>query len=143
MQFQEFHIGQTFRTKSLLVTNENIKEFASEFDPQYMHLDEEKAGKGRFNGIIASGIQTLAISFKLWVETGSYGEDVIAGTAMNNIRFLKPVLPGDELHTIVEVIDLQEKRNQTGVVTVTMSTFNNKQEKVFVGDLSVLVKYEV
>jgi len=142
MQYQEFHIGQIFRTKSLQVTSENIKEFASEFDPQYMHLDEEKAGKGRFGGIIASGIQTLAISFKLWVETGSYGEDVIAGTAMNNIRFLKPVYPGDELYTIVEVIDLQEKRNQTGIVTVTLSTYNDKEEKVFVGDLSVLVKNE-
>lgn len=142
MQFHEFHIGQTFTTKPLQVTSDNIKQFASEFDPQYMHLDEEKAARGRFNGIIASGIQTLAISFKLWVETGSYGEDVIAGTAMNNIRFIKPVYPGDELHTVVEVIDLQEKRNETGIVTVTLSTFNDKEEKVFVGDLSVLVKNE-
>ncbi|WP_046214086.1 MaoC family dehydratase [Paenibacillus wulumuqiensis] len=142
MQFQEFHIGQTFTTKPLQVTSDNIKQFASEFDPQYMHLDEEKAGQGRFDGIIASGIQTLAISFKLWVETGSYGEDVIAGTAMNNIRFIKPVYPGNELHTVVEVIDLQEKRNETGIVTVTMSTFNDREEKVFVGDLSVLVKNE-
>ncbi|MNY54399.1 bifunctional aldehyde dehydrogenase/enoyl-CoA hydratase [compost metagenome] len=105
-----------------------------------MHLDEEKAKQGRFNGIIASGIQTLAVSFKLWVETGSYGEDVIAGTAMNNIKFIKPVFPGDELHTMVEVIDVIEKKNENGIVTVRLSTFNQSDEKVFEGELSVLVR---
>ncbi|MGO4952939.1 hypothetical protein C5G87_16670 [Paenibacillus peoriae] len=140
MRFHEFYIGQVFKTKSLMLTKEDITKFAREFDPQYMHLDEEKALQGRFNGIIASGIQTLAVSFKLWVETGSYGDEVIAGTAMNNIKFIKPVYPGDELYTIVEVIGVKEKRNETGLVTVLLSTFNNKEEKVFEGDLSVLVK---
>ncbi|WP_342416791.1 MaoC family dehydratase [Paenibacillus sp. FSL R10-2782] len=139
MRYHEFYIGQLFRTKSLTLTKEDITRFATEFDPQYMHLDEDKATQGRFNGIIASGIQTLAVSFKLWVETGSYGDDVIAGTAMNNIRFIKPVYPGDELHTIVEVTALREKLNETGIVTVMLTTFNNKDEKVFEGELSVLV----
>ncbi|WP_226001400.1 MaoC family dehydratase [Paenibacillus sp. BJ-4] len=139
MRYHEFYIGQLFRTKSLTLTKEDITRFATEFDPQYMHLDEDKATQGRFNGIIASGIQTLAISFKLWVETGSYGDDVIAGTAMNNIRFIKPVYPGDELHTIVEVTALREKLNETGIVTVMLTTFNDKDKKVFEGELSVLV----
>ena len=105
MKLDEFTIGQVFETKSFKLTKEDITRFAGEFDPQYMHLDEEKANQGRFNGIIASGIHTLAISFKLWVEQGIYGDDVIAGTRMNNIKFIKPVYPNDELHTIVEVID--------------------------------------
>jgi acyl dehydratase len=114
--------------------------FAGEFDPQYMHLNEEKANQGRFNGIIASGIHTIAISFKLWIEQGLYGDDVIAGTRMNNIKFIKPVYPGDELHTIVEVIDKKTKKNETGILTVLLSTYNAKEEKVFEGDLSVLIK---
>ena len=140
MKLNEFTIGQVFETKSVKITKEDIMRFAGEFDPQYMHLDEEKANQGRFNGIIASGIQTLAISFKLWVEQGVYGDDVIAGTQMNNIKFIKPVYPGEELHTIVEVIDKKEKRNETGILTVLLSTFNDKEEKVFEGDLSVLIK---
>lgn len=140
MRFHEFFIGQVFRTKSLAITKENITSFAAEFDPQYMHLDEEKAQQGRFNGIIASGIQTLAVTFKLWVETGSYGEDVIAGTAMNNISFIKPVFPGDELYTIVEVIEVIEKKPENGIVTVRLSTLNHSNEKVFEGELSVLVR---
>ncbi|MFM9328590.1 MaoC/PaaZ C-terminal domain-containing protein [Paenibacillus mesotrionivorans] len=140
MRFSEFYIGQVFHTKAMRLTKGDIIRFASDFDPQYMHLDEVKAVQGRFNGIIASGIQTLAVSFKLWVETGSYGDDVIAGTAMNNIRFVKPVYPDDELHTIVEVTALKEKQGETGIVTVLLSTFNDKDEKVFEGELSVMVK---
>ena len=140
MKLDEFTIGQVFETKSFKLTKEDIMRFAGEFDPQYMHLDEEKANQGRFNGIIASGIHTLAISFKLWVEQGIYGDDVIAGTQMNNIKFIKPVYPDDELHTIVEVIDKKAKKNETGILTVLLSTFNDKEEKVFEGDLSVLIK---
>jgi acyl dehydratase len=140
MKLDEFIIGQVFETKSFKLTKEDIMRFAGEFDPQYMHLDEEKANQGRFNGIIASGIHTLAISFKLWVEQGIYGEDVIAGTRMNNIKFIKPVYPDDELHIVVEVIDKKAKNNETGILTVMLSTFNNKEEKVFEGDLSVLIK---
>ena len=140
MKLDEFTIGDVFETKSHKLTKEDIVRFAGEFDPQYMHLDEEKANQGRFNGIIASGIHTLAISFKLWVEEGRYGADIIAGTKMNNIKFIKPVYPDDELHTIIEVIDKKATKNETGLLTVLLSTFNDKEEKVFEGDLTVLIK---
>ncbi|WP_160726034.1 MaoC family dehydratase [Bacillus sp. USDA818B3_A] len=140
MKLDEFTKGQVFETKSFKLTKEDIMRFAGEFDPQYMHLDEEKANQGRFNGIIASGIHTLAISFKLWIEEGFYGEDVIAGTRMNNIKFIKPVYPEDELHIIVEVLDKKATKDETGILTVLLSTFNHNEEKVFEGDLSVLIK---
>lgn len=140
MKFNEFSVGQRFTTQSIKITKESITAFAAVYDPQYMHLDEEKAGQGRFKGIIASGIQTMAVTFKLWVETGTYGDDVIAGTAMNNLKFIKPVYPEDELHAVVEVSALQEKKNETGSVTVFLSTFNQRDEKVFEGELTVLIK---
>ncbi|MCM3537963.1 MaoC family dehydratase [Priestia endophytica] len=140
MKLDEFTIGQVIKTKSFKLTKERIMGFAEEFDPQYMHLDEEKAQQGRFNGIIASGIHTMALSFKLWIEEGMYGDDVIAGTEMNNIKFIKPVYPGDELHTIIEVIDKKTKKSETGILTVLLSTYNDKEQKVFEGDLSVLIR---
>jgi acyl dehydratase len=140
MKLDEFTIGQMFQTKSFKLTKEDIMRFAGEFDPQYMHLDEEKANQGRFNGIIASGIHTLAISFKLMIEEGIFGEDVIAGTRMNNVKFIKPVYPGDELHILVEVIDKKATKDESGILTVSLSTFNSKEEEVFEGDLSVLIK---
>lgn len=138
MKFEEFTLGRVFETASVTLTKESIMGFASVYDPQYMHLDEEKANAGRFRGIIASGIQTMAVSFKLWVETGAYGEEVVAGTAMNDIRFIKPVYPDDELRVEVEVIGLEEKR-RSGIVTVLLSTYNGKNEKVFSGELSALI----
>ncbi|WP_307893177.1 MaoC family dehydratase [Bacillus swezeyi] len=140
MKLDEFTIGQVFQTKSFELTKENVMNFAEEYDPQYMHLNEEKAKMGRFNGIIASGIQTLAITFKLWIEEGCHGDDVIAGTGMNNIKFLAPVYPNDKLNTIVKVIDKKPNKSQTGILTVLLSTYNHKEEKVFEGELSVLIK---
>lgn len=140
MKFDEFAIGQLFDTKHYQITKEEIMRFAGEFDPQYMHLDEEKAKQGRFEGIIASGIHTLSISFKAWIETGGYGEDVIAGTGMDKIKFIKPVYPGDELHTVVEVIDKKTVKEETGILTVLLSTYNDRDEKVFKGELSALMK---
>lgn len=140
MKFDEFAIGQVFETKSIKLTQEEIMKFAGEFDPQYMHLDEEKANQGRFNGIIASGIHTMSLSFKLWIEQGMYGEEIIAGTGMNNIKFIKPVYPDDELYTIVEVLDKNAVKQESGIVTVLLSTYNHKEEKVFRGELSVLIK---
>lgn len=138
MKFEEFALGRVFKTASITLSKESIMEFASAYDPQYMHLDEEKANAGRFRGIIASGIQTMAVSFKLWVETGVYGEEVVAGTSMNDIRFIKPVYPDDELRVEAEVIGLEEKR-RSGIVTVLLSTYNEKNEKVFSGELSALI----
>lgn len=139
MKFDEFSIGQVFKTNSLQVTKEEIMSFAKEFDPQYMHLDEAKTEQGRFNGIIASGIHTLSISFKLWVEQGIYGEDVIAGTGMDNIKFINPVYPEDKLHVIIEVIRKRKVKKDAGIITVLLSTYNDKAEKVFKGELSALV----
>lgn len=140
MKFDEFTIGLVFKTNSSTLTKEDIMSFASEFDPQYMHVDEKKANEGRFNGIIASGIHTLAISFKLWIEQDIYGDDIIAGTGMNNIKFIKPVYPGDELYTIVEIIDKKKMKKEAGIITALLSTYNAKQEKVFKGELSALIR---
>lgn len=140
MRLSEFSIGEVFITKSIKVTKEDIIRFAGEFDPQYMHLDEEKANQGMFNGIIASGMHTLAISFKLWVEEGNYGEDIVAGSRMNNIKFSKPVYPDDELHTVVKVIDKKAIKNEKGILTVLLSTINDKEEKVFQGEISAVMK---
>lgn len=140
MKLHEFEIGQTFTTETFTFTKENIMEFANVYDSQYMHIDEKKANESRFGGIIASGMHTLAISFKLWVEEEKYGADVIAGTQMNNVKFIRPVYPNDELHTVVEVVDKKEKENDTGILTVRLSTFNDKGKIVLKGDVSALIK---
>ncbi|WP_419887779.1 MaoC family dehydratase [Neobacillus niacini] len=138
MKFDELAIGQKFETSSYKVGKEEIIAFASQFDPQYMHIDEEKAKQSRFKGIIASGLHTLSLSFKLWVEAGVLGEDVIAGTGVNNLKFTKPVFPDDVLYVTTEVIK-KEERKGSGEVTLLLSSFKNNGEQVLRAEISALV----
>ncbi|KGM45103.1 MaoC family dehydratase [Neobacillus niacini] len=138
MKFKELSIGQKFETLSYKVGKNEIMTFASQFDPQYMHIDEEKAKQSRFKGIIASGLHTLSLSFKLWVETGVLGEDVIAGTGVNNLKFTKPVYPEDVLYVTAEVIK-KEERKGAGEVTLLLSSYKNNGEQVLQAEISALV----
>ncbi|MFS0855470.1 MaoC family dehydratase [Paenibacillus taichungensis] len=139
MKFNEYVLGETYRTESIQLSKKDIIDFAKIYDPQYMHIDEAKAKEGRFGSLIASGMQTMSTSFKLWVELGLYGEEVVAGTGMNNIKFIKPVFPDDEISVLSEVIELSPRRSRGGIVTVQLTTFNQNDEKVFQAELSALI----
>lgn len=139
MRFDEFILEQVFETRSIKVSKEEIMSFADQFDPQYMHLDEEKAKQGRFKGIIASGLHTLSLSFRLCIDVGMFGEEVIAGTGINNLRFIKPVFPDDALYSIIKVIDKKKTKNNAGIVTMLVTSFTNEGEKVLEFEMSALV----
>ncbi|MGN7398005.1 MaoC family dehydratase [Peribacillus frigoritolerans] len=138
MNFNEITIGEKFETASYKVSKEDIIAFATQFDPQYMHIDEEKAKQSRFGGLIASGLHTLSISFKLWVELDVFGDDVIAGTGVNNLKFTKPVYPDDVIYVTTEVIRKKEART-AGEVTLLLSSFKNDSEPVLQAEISALI----
>lgn len=138
LKFDEMNIGQFFETQSYKMSKEEIMSFALQYDPQYMHIDEEKAKQSRFKGIIASGLHTLSISFKLWIELGIVGDDVIAGTGINNLIFTKPVYPDDTLYVTAELISKKEKKGM-GEVTILLITYKNDGEQVLKAELSALV----
>ncbi|MCG7338947.1 MaoC family dehydratase [Staphylococcus sp. ACRSN] len=139
MKFDDFSIGDTFKTATYQISEDEIIKFASEFDPQYMHIDKKKASEGRFNGIIASGMHTMSLSFKLWVETGKYGEDVVAGTQMNNVKFSKPVYPNDTLRVVAEVTNKHSIKKENGLLTVALTTYNQNDIIVFKSELTALL----
>ncbi|WNS76172.1 MaoC/PaaZ C-terminal domain-containing protein [Bacillus sp. DTU_2020_1000418_1_SI_GHA_SEK_038] len=138
MNFNEITVGRKFETASYKVSKEDIISFASQFDPQYMHINEEKAKQSRFGGIIASGLHTLSISFKLWVELDVLGDHVIAGTGVNNLKFTKPVYPDDVIYVITEVIRKKEAKT-AGEVTLLLSSFKNDGELVLQAEISALI----
>jgi len=140
MKYDQFALGQVFITRHLTITQQDIVRFADEFDPAYMHLDPIKAEACRFGGLIASGIHIIAVTIKLWVELGFYGDDVIAGTGMDQIRFIKPVYPGDELQARIEVIAMSAKNNESGKIIFLLTTDNQQAETVFSGCLSILFR---
>jgi len=124
MKFEDFKIGERFETATYKMTKEKIQDFAREFDPQYMHLDEDKASQSTFGGIIASGLHTLNVSFKLWIELGVYGDDIVAGRSMDKLVFRKSVFPDDELFVRLLVTDKKLLKHGQGLVTMKMTTYN-------------------
>lgn len=139
MNFDMLTIGQAFKTGLHKVTEEEIITFASEYDPQYMHVDAKKAEKSIFKGIIASGLHTLNLSFKLWVELDLFGDNVIAGTGIDNLEFTKPVYPEDVLNVVATIIDKKEKE-KSGEVTILLSTYKNDGKiQVLKAELSALI----
>lgn len=142
MKFDEIPENKVFRTLTQRVTKKEIYSFASQYDPQYMHVDEEKAKNSMFGGMIASGLHTLSLTWKLWVEMALLGDDVIGGVGMDNVKFLRPVYPGDELYVEAEVIDKKEhpKKSDRGYFILLLKTFNQNEQQVLRVELTGLVK---
>ncbi|WP_397538033.1 MaoC/PaaZ C-terminal domain-containing protein [Rummeliibacillus pycnus] len=138
LKFNEIIIGQKFETESYKMKKDEIISFALQFDPQYMHIDEEKAKQSRFRGLIASGLHTISVSFKLWTDLNVLGDNLIAGTGIDHLKFVQPVFPDDVLYVTTEVIKKQE-RKEDGEVTLLLLSFKNDGELVLKADISALV----
>src|ERR1051325_3898610 len=102
-----------------LVTSEEIKRFASEYDPQPFHLDEAAAEQTPLKGLAASGWHTAAIAMRLALETRPFGPHPLLGIGVDELRWLAPVRPGDKLHLEGEVLELKpSKTKPQGIVRI-------------------------
>ena len=129
--FEDYKVGETFRSGSVAVTAERIKSFAAEFDPQPFHLDDERARASVFGGLVASGWHTAAMTMRLIVDSdlGPVGGTIGAG---GELRWPKPVRPGDTLHIEAEVLELRPSRSrpEVGLMKVLITTYNQAGEPV-------------
>jgi acyl dehydratase len=139
--FEDFAAGQTFGSGRLRVDADQIKAFAAEFDPQPFHLDGEAARASIFCGLAASGWHTAALTMRLLVEGEFKPAGGIIGTSFDELRWTRPVRPGDELHVESEVLEVRESgsRPSQGWVKVRTTTRNQNGEAVQVTVASFLV----
>lgn len=130
--FEDFEVGQSWESGSITLSEDEIIRFASEYDPQPMHTDPQAATQGRFGGLIASGWQVAAISMKLFVESGGYGETPMVGMGIDELRWRKPVRPGDRLRVVREVAELEksERRPGFGIIRTRVSVRNQDEDTV-------------
>jgi acyl dehydratase len=130
--FNEFHVGDRFETRGITLTDSQIVDFALTYDPQHMHVDATAAEAGPFGGLIASGFQTLALSFRLFYDLGLVVESNIVGPGMDEVRWTAPVKPGDTIRTAVEVIEARESRSKPdrGTVRFQFTVLNQRDETV-------------
>jgi acyl dehydratase len=138
---EDFAVGQVFRSGRMRIDSERIKTFAAEFDPQPFHLDEEAARPTLFGGLAASGWHTAALTMRLLVEGEFKPAGGIIGGGFDELRWPRPVRPGDELRVESEVLDVRPSKSRPGqgMVKVRTTTLNQNDEpvQVFVGNLVV------
>jgi len=113
--WEDFQIGERAELGRHTFTTEEIVEFARRYDPQPFHIDAEGARQSAFGGLIASGWQTCAIGMRLMVE-GYIRQTVSLGSpGIDNIRWLKPVRPGDTLTYSRIVLESRASTTRKGV----------------------------
>lgn len=130
--FEEFEIGQRFVSPGVTLTESSIIDFATRYDPQRFHIDREAAAQTHFGGIVASGFQTLALSFRMFFQLGVIHESGIGAPGLEELHWTAPVRPGDTLHTEVEVIELRPSKSKgdRGFVRLRYTTRNQRGETV-------------
>jgi len=130
--FDDLALGMRFKSAEKLVTREDIKRFAAEFDPQPYHLDEAAAEKTALQGLAASGWHTAAIAMRLATDVRPFGPHPLLGIGVDELRWLAPVRPGDVLHIVGEVVELApSKTKPQGIVKVKWTAFNQRGEPVY------------
>ena len=130
--FEDFEPGQAREAGPYVVTREEIISFARQFDPQPFHLDEEAGRATHFGGLVASGWHTAAISHKLLVQGLLADAASLGSPGVDELRWLKPVRPGDALTLRMEVLELLPSRSrpERGSVRCLFSLRNQHGETV-------------
>ncbi len=138
---EDFAVGQSFGSGRMRVDKERIQSFAREFDPQPFHLDDEAARGTIFGGLAASGWHTAAITMRLLVESEFKPAGGIVAVSVEEIRWPRPVRPGDELRLDVELLEARPSKSKPyqGVIKVKTTTLNQHGEavQIFLGNLIV------
>jgi acyl dehydratase len=138
--FDDLVLGMRFKSGETQVSREDIKRFATEFDPQPFHLDETAAKASVFRGLAASGWHTAAVSMRLIVD----GKFRLAGGSIGlggEIAWPMPTRPGDTLRVRIEVVEIvpsKSKPNQ-GIVKIRNTTVNQNGEQVQVFTAKLMV----
>lgn len=126
LYFEDFAVGQAFGAGTVCVEVDEIKKFAAEFDPQPFHLDEDEARGTLFNGLVASGWHTAALTMRLLVESEFKPAGGIIGMGPDEFRWPRPVRPGDELTLESTVLEVRPSRSRPdrGLVKMKTATLN-------------------
>ena len=129
--FEDYQPGHTYALGEVVVNEQEVIDFAARFDPQYFHLDPERAKNGPFGRLAASGWHTAAMQMRLMVD--SYISPAGLGSpGIDELRWHKPVFPGDRLRAQITVREARVSRSKPdrGLLRGYTEMFNQDGELV-------------
>ena len=115
---EDFQVGERWTSRPVSLSAEDIIAFGRANDPQPMHTDPAYGAAGPFGSVIASGWQVAILSMRVFIDAGGYGKTPMLGMGIDELRWLKPVRPGDLLTVEREVVEVKrsESRPDRGTV---------------------------
>ena len=128
--FEDFAVGDTEEFGNYITSQDDIIEFATEFDPQPFHIDPEAAKEHFFGGIIASGWHTGSMLMRMIVDHQVGNSSSMGSPGMDELRWISPVRPGEHLKAQSEVLQLtpHKYKNDRGFVKFKHTVLTHEGE---------------
>lgn len=130
--FEDFKPGSVAEYGPHVITREEIMSFAAEYDPQPMHLDEDEARRSMLGGLAASGWHTCALTMRMIADGFVLNSGSMGSNAVEDLRWLAPVRPGDSLTVRATVLDTRVSRSRPdmGIISMLFEVFVGGERKV-------------
>jgi acyl dehydratase len=119
LYFEDFKVGDTIDLGERVVDRDEVIAFATAFDPQPFHVDEDAARATSFGGLIASGWHTAAMVMRMMCDTYMLESASLGSPGMDSVRWLRPVRPGDTIRATSTVLAARVSQSKPGVGIVT------------------------
>ncbi len=146
MFFEDLEVGAKRRFGRYEVTAEEVRAFAERYDPQPFHLSDEGAVDTPFDRMAASGWHTGSMAMAMmvadWQSTPGMQEASLGAMGLDELRWLKPVYPGDVLHVQTELVEKIESRSRSdrGILKTLVTVYNQHDEIVMQFRPTVMVR---
>lgn len=130
--FEDYLPGSVYEFGHVAASEPEMIAFAEQYDPQAIHLDPQWAATGPFGGLIASGVHTMALCMRLYVDHYISRVASLASPGLDEVRFPRPVRPGDELRLRVTVAEARLSRSKPdrGLVHTVVEGLNQDDQVV-------------
>ena len=140
MYLDDIQLNMEMDIPEVVIDQQRMMEFARQYDPIPLHMDEEYAKNTRFGRLIAPGVMSFMAVWAEFVKLNLFGEELIAGKS-TKIEWFKPVYAGDVLKGKARVSDIVRRNAYNGIAVVTVDVYNQHGERVLTDVTESVVKY--
>lgn len=129
--YEDFEEGQVEEFGEYEVTEEELLSFAEQYDPQWFHVEKERAeAESMYGGLITSGWHTASMTMRMLVDNHFSQAASLGAKGLRDLRWRRPVKPGDVLSVRVEILEKKVERSNRGLVVSETETLNQDGEVV-------------